>query len=171
MWLLGWVWRKIFRALCVATYFALRPLRQKDVTQDGMLYLRRYALSPRIGLARLVLHEIRMSDRDRFPHDHPQGFTSLIIRGGYTEKLYVCGKPIGETTLRAGDILTRDATTFAHRLTDVLPNTWTLVLWHRGHDRSFWKKTPVCSWGFWSPDGEFTPEELYLKSGSPEGAM
>src|SRR3990172_3519142 len=99
----AWIMRKLFRALCVATYFALRPLRQKDVTQDGMLYLRRYKLSPRIGLARLVLHEIRMSDRDRFPHDHPQGFTSLILRGGYTEKLYRQGKYQSERKYRAGD--------------------------------------------------------------------
>lgn len=73
---------------------------------DGSLYLRRFfllggsssgstpvrggwwqRLTNRLPF-RLYLHEIRRSDNDRCPQNHPWWFWSLILAGGYSEALY-----------------------------------------------------------------------------------
>lgn len=37
---------------------------------------------------RLYLHGFRRPDRDEHPHDHPFPFRSIILWGGYTEKVF-----------------------------------------------------------------------------------
>jgi hypothetical protein len=37
---------------------------------------------------RLYLHHFRTADHDPVPHDHPFGFRSIILLGGYTERVY-----------------------------------------------------------------------------------
>jgi hypothetical protein len=37
---------------------------------------------------RLYLHLFRTPDHDPVPHDHPFGFRSIILFGGYTERIY-----------------------------------------------------------------------------------
>lgn len=59
---------------------------QETIYEDGVAYLTRYTLlwTP---LLRLYLHRIHKSDAGRELHDHPWGFVSLILRGGYKEHL------------------------------------------------------------------------------------
>lgn len=123
---------------------------------DGSLYLRRWALV-RLGPVRLNLHHIVRSDEDRFLHDHPWDFTSLIIRGGYTEQtLEVVPDGTNEPKIMyrwfgVGRILRRKAE-HAHRL-ELSPErcAWTLVL--LGPRRRVW--------GFHATDG-WVPWRKYL---------
>jgi hypothetical protein len=59
-------------------------------TDEGELYLRRWFIWPRKPadlkmVPRLYLHKFYTGDSDRHLHDHPWSFTSLILKGGYTE--------------------------------------------------------------------------------------
>lgn len=149
---------KLLRILGPIILFLLRPFRDKDVVQDNQVYLRRYALSPKFlaqWLGKWCLHNIRIADQDRLPHDHPTGFTTRILRGGYTEDVYWKGQFFQRYSSQQFE--KRSYYDFhCHRLTTVKPNTWTLVYFHPGKPRE---------WGFWSPDGEFIPEKDYLQRG------
>jgi hypothetical protein len=62
--------------------------RRFDILDEktGALYLRRWRLvqTPWFGI---YLHKIAMPDKDRDLHDHPWSFVSVVLRGGYDEKL------------------------------------------------------------------------------------
>ena len=59
------------------------------------------------------------------PHNHPWGFTSSILAGGYTEERYDVSGHLFETHIyRAGDINSVAANDF-HRVVDVQPGTVT----------------------------------------------
>lgn len=134
---------------------------QTDITNKAgdELYLRRTHILPRKDRDStrgfpfaIKLHRICRSDLDRHTHNHPFGFVTIILKGGYTETLNRNGK----TTHRwytPGSVLRRTTKDF-HRLT-LLPNqeTWTLVFFGR-------KKQ---SWGF-DVDGEYWDHEYYLSS-------
>ena len=86
----------------------------------------------------LRLHHWLAPDDDRALHDHPWWFTTLVLRGGYTDR-----NPGGDDHLRAGSVRYRPA---LHRHT-VVPDAggaWTLLV----------TGPPVRSWGFWL-DGKF----------------
>lgn len=83
------------------------------------------------------LHHIATPDHDRELHDHPWDFYSLVLRGGYIER-----RPkyptenwfnwehneIGIETWRLPGSLAFRRHTDRHRITHVLPDTWTLVI-------------------------------------------
>lgn len=119
-------------------------------------YMRRWILLTPLGTVRL--HNIRRPDADPDMHDHPWNFVSLIIRGGYTEEVpvvntgaYLAAPHVQCLDYRAGAVNVRLATD-AHRIVDVLPDTWTLVI----------SGTKLRSWGFWTRDG-FVPWREYLE--------
>jgi hypothetical protein len=56
-----------------------------DITTDGNLYLRRFILA-KTPWGGAYLHHIIRSDWDRCLHDHPWGFWTLMLRGGYWEE-------------------------------------------------------------------------------------
>ena len=101
----------------------------------GSPYMVRYRLFVRPTWG-LYLHHILRSDEDAELHDHPWGFTSLVLWAGYREVL-----PGGERVVRPMSLV-RHAATDRHRLILKEP-AWTLV-----------KKTPrLREWGFWTADG------------------
>ena len=55
-----------------------------DLADPTDLYLRRWRLvqTPWFGV---YLHRMQRPDGDRYLHDHPWPFTSVILRGGYIE--------------------------------------------------------------------------------------
>lgn len=132
-------------------------LPHKDVVQGGLLYLRRFYLSPKLFGHRLFLHHIIRSDDDRAPHTHPFAFTSLILRGSYRERQYTgcyngCGPHLQrDETYFVGDVLRRTPDT-CHILTLERP-CWTLVI----------VGPTVKPWGFLTPTG-WIEASKYLKS-------
>lgn len=117
------------------------------------IYLRRYYLisTPYFGI---YLHNIRMPDRDEHLHDHPWNFTSIILRGGYTEELSFepdAGLPTVYDNWFNRFSRHSVAATTAHAIRAILPNTWTLVLVGKRQRE----------WGFWV-DGVLIPWKRYL---------
>jgi len=130
---------------------------------DGSLYMERWFVIPRKNedKCHLRLHHIVTADRDWHLHDHPFSFWSLVLTGGYTEarpisrtprfyrpdpmfELLPCEVEENYQTYRsAGSIAYRHACD-RHRITNVLPDTWTLVL--AGPLRQWW--------GFYTPVGK-----------------
>lgn len=130
----------------------LARVNHRDIYQydnDVCIYLRRYYLFPTKprGECRfnwpfgIKIHNIKRSDLDRDLHDHPWGFWSLILKGGYVEET-----PSGEpNTLTQwfgrGSFIRHKATDF-HKLTLFEP-TWTLVI--------TWGRERI--WGFDTAEG------------------
>lgn len=112
----------------------------------------------------IFVHHIAGPDPGLDLHDHPWPFASLILRGGYTEEALdardapawarsaeTLAVMFPEDPPRARGIrrrwgrgsFHRMPLTIAHRIVDVEPGTWTLVL--RGRKSR--------SWGFYLSDG------------------
>lgn len=94
-------------------------------------YVIRWRLETKIGSIRL--HHWLGPDDGRAFHDHPWWFTTLVLRGGYTDK-----SPAGNEHLRAGNIRYRPA---EHQHT-VVPDpggAWTLLV----------TGPKIRAWGFW----------------------
>jgi hypothetical protein len=119
--------------------------------KTGELYLRRWRIVQTPWFS-LFLHKIATPDKDRDLHDHPWPFLSLVLRGGYDERLAIDAaeaaingyRPLTEVARRGWlSIGLRRATT-AHRITRLHRTpTWTLVL--TGPRRR--------SWGFYTESG------------------
>lgn len=106
-------------------------------------YMERYWLLPynRLGVA-VRVHHILRSDDDRYLHDHPWPYITILLRGGYTEVQPIFRdrmfKGLTHTWRPEGSVLFRRATSW-HRL--VVPEgktTWTLFI----------TGPKVQSWGF-----------------------
>lgn len=87
-----------------------------------------------------VLHRFGEPDHGD-PHDHPWGFRSIILYGGYVEEIYDPGQGLVDVKhRRVGDSF-EIAATHIHRITR-LPRRecWTLVL-PKAHERTsrFWQ--------------------------------
>lgn len=126
-------------------------------------YLDRLRLiqTPMFGL---YLHRIHTPDTDRDPHDHPWWFASLVLSGGYTERVWDTPElrdrpPFAPRRRVRGRFSLRClGRRRAHKITEVRGLLWTLVL--TGPRRS--------SWGFWTAGG-YVDWRDYLK-GQPEDA-
>ena len=90
-------------------------------------------------LGGIYLHEIRRPDKDRDCHDHPWTFRTFILWGGYNEMYITHDKGI---EARSWTRFSRHAMPLwaAHKIMEVAPHTYTLVL--VGRKRK--------NWGFWS---------------------
>jgi len=95
------------------------------VSREGRVHFRRWSIleSPRFNL---YVHQIARSDEERDPHDHPWSFASLVLRGGYHEKLWKVDA-YEEHDHRPGSILFRSSHDF-HRIRLYGEAAWTLVL-------------------------------------------
>lgn len=58
-----------------------------DARDETVVYLRRLRIIQTPWFA-IYLHWIYQPDEDRDPHDHPFNFWSLVVRGGYTERVW-----------------------------------------------------------------------------------
>jgi hypothetical protein len=108
--------------------------RQKIYRETGEVYLDRTIII-RCFLGAIMFHKIYLTDNDCL-HDHPWGFMSVILKGGYVEHTKTSSRLYG-----AGSILFRKPE-FAHRL-EVWQPTWTLVFTTK----------KVRDWGFHTPKG------------------
>ena len=85
----------------------------------------------------IKLHKILGSDLDRYLHDHPWHYVSLILSGVYQEERQ------HETGIRRpGNLLFRHATSI-HRLTLLTPHVWTLFI----------TSGRIRTWGFYTETG------------------
>jgi hypothetical protein len=117
----------------------LLALLGREVFEIGRLgdtYLTRWTLLGRrlVGGGKLFLHLFHRGDAEPYPHDHPWGFWSLILAGGYWE-VTADGK---RKWYGPGRLLRRPAD-WQHRVE--LPQgrkCWTLV----------WTGPKVRGWGF-----------------------
>lgn len=131
----------------------------RDEDGDHAIYLQRWILfghrSSAGGKDRpaLMLHRICRPDADRCHHDHPWGFWTLILWGGYVEE-YTFQPDATEGGWRGGPMMARRwvrpgmfayrRATYTHRIAE-LPSgpSWSLVLRTRYQRR----------WGFHTPHG------------------
>jgi hypothetical protein len=114
-----------------------------DATYPDQVYLRRWRLI-QMPLFGLYIHHIFLPDKDRDPHDHPWPFVTMILRGGYDERVYE-NPDRALTHLKIWDQFSvhRFRTSWAHQILTIRPNTFTLVL--TGRRRRVW--------GFWTDEG------------------
>lgn len=136
-----------------------RLLRRLTLTHDGEPFLDRWGLvHERLG--GFYVHRIAGPDPGLDLHDHPWGFVSIILRGGYEEEVAPCAvlDYFGGQTYRALTCWSTRRTwrrwtahrmplTIAHRITATKPNTWTLVL--RGPTRRPWGFYVDGGWVVW----------------------
>lgn len=61
-----------------------------DLNNQGEIYLTRWRLLQTPWFS-IFLHRINLPDSDRYPHDHPWDFWSLILQGGYVEHVVTGG--------------------------------------------------------------------------------
>lgn len=99
------------------------------------------------------LHRICTPDFDPHMHDHPWSFLSLVLRGGYMERRPVSSEPCFVSSDEREDYypvwrgpgsLALRRCTDRHRISNVEPQTWTLVA--LGPKRHWW--------GFFMPSGK-----------------
>lgn len=128
-----------------------------DARDERRVYLRRLRILQTPWFA-LYLHFIFQSDKDRDPHDHPFAFRSLIVRGGYTERVWGLDNLNGERWIahhpvkRSWKRFTIHKTSLhvAHMIDYLLPGTVTLVFCG----------PKVQDWGFYTDRG-FIPWQRY----------
>lgn len=139
---------------------------------DGRLYLRRWHLWPlsrrrwsKSDRAKWCLHKICLSDEDRDPHTHPSGFTTRMLRGGYTEMVYKVDPVWGRLLWRKRDVTPgmrmKNPADHIHRvLLHGGRPAWTLVRMERAEHE----------WGFVRHDGGIVPVDQYRASLARERA-
>lgn len=125
-----------------------------DARDERRVYLRRLRILQTPYFA-LYLHFIYQSDKDRDPHDHPFMFRSLIVRGGYQERVWATHAdgsiaPIGVTKIWPRWTLHKTPLHVAHMIDYLWPNTVTLVFCG----------PKVKDWGFYTEHG-FVPWQTY----------
>lgn len=116
----------------------------------GNQQLLRWYVLPRNPWLNIYLHKFQHDDEDRALHDHPWWFVSILLRGRYSEVVFVPGyEPLVQYIhRRAPSIAFRPAVhkhrvTLPHNTNGTLHPAWTVVITG--------KVTRV--WGFWCPQG------------------
>lgn len=125
-----------------------------DFENPSDIYLRRWnvVVTPWFSVK---VHHILRPDNDRALHDHPWGFVTLILHGGYMEELPIGtrgGKWYTEFVKRGVGSVHRIKPEGLHRIDSVKPGTWTLVL-TTGKKRV---------WGFSTGPNDWTAWDQYL---------
>lgn len=126
-------------------------MRRREISDHrGGVYLRRWTLLETPWFA-FYLHKMLGPDADRWLHDHPFRFLSVVLRGGYDEEVHAEGN---EERVRWFSV--KGSSTF-HRIVRLHRRpTWTLVLRGRRHKE----------WGFLTPNGwQAHHETLGLQEG------
>lgn len=107
---------------------------------DGILEPKSWHRRAWSWLPSIRMHHILRADKDRHLHDHPAGFRSLILRGGYYEDTVFAG-PRPLPLLRDAGTSYRSPAKRMHRISCVAPEgALTLVIWS--------PKRQTNSWGF-----------------------
>lgn len=139
----------------------------KDRKDHTDTYLIRWRLiqTPWFGI---YLHRIFRPDNDRHPHDHPWGFRSVVLKGGYVQEIFSLSRmaingshrvnlSIPKVQVQKLFSTYRMTTWKAHRILSVRPGTITLVIVGR----------KIKEWGFWTENG-WVHERDYVQAGEVE---
>ena len=112
------------------------------VSRAGVVHFRRWqVLKSRWGS--VYVHQILRSDEDPDMHDHPFAFVSLVLRGGYFERVRTAEGQMYGATRRPLSIVWHPTSDF-HRLKVPARGAWTLVFaGPRTHE----------PWGYWTSKG------------------
>lgn len=132
-----------------------------ELIMDGQerVYMRRWWLRRESG-GNWYLHNMIRPDAVKDPHNHPWGFRTWVLSGGYLDVSYQRAQCLGIEYVLAGQVRDRQAD-HMHVIPEVLEDTWTLV--HTGAKRP-------QSWGFWDLDRDcYLPWKQYLEA-HPERA-
>lgn len=120
-------------------------MRIESKHTPGEIYLDRLRIvqTPYFGV---YLHWIHEPDSDRDPHDHPWNFTSIILKGSYTERVWdypALGTQDYKGYQRTWHRFTRHKMTMekAHKIEEISKPLVTLIFVGK---RS-------RNWGFWVP--------------------
>ncbi|HEY0817946.1 MAG TPA: hypothetical protein VGD46_04155 [Rhizobacter sp.] len=132
-----------------------------EINGTGKVYMRRWWLLPKNRWLNVYLHCFDGPDHSPLLHDHPYDNVSIILRGGYIEKLLqhdvredialesdrVAQFPVDLVAREAGDVIVRraDSPHTIHRL--LAPGTWTLFL--TGPTVRHWGFHTPTGWKFW----------------------
>ena len=141
-------------------WWTAASIRQPDMDIPG--YLKSWVLHS--GDRNIYLHNILDADQS-IMHDHPWPFESRILSGGYIEEaacfdmsrsgLYSRVRSPVTTVYGVGDI-NRYGLEFskvtAHYISEVLPNTWSLVVTGRR----------VKKWGFYKKADDEDAQSFYI---------
>lgn len=136
--------------------FKYKDIR-KEVDGEMSLYMRRFYIFKIKGYA-MFIHKIYRSDEDRWLHDHPWPFITVVLKNGYmeelpewrTEYMFSCKRIF--KTVKAISVLRHSATDL-HRLHLIGGNpTWSLFM----HGKR------VRDWGFMTEDGWVSHKEYFL---------
>ena len=115
----------------------------------------------------LMLHNLQSGDEKRL-HNHPWGFTTVVLAGGYTEKMMVMDENSNEErwtgevvdrTLKAGDIAF-NAPNHLHYIDSVEPDTWSIIALMQ-------RVRPA--WGFLMEDNTIKPWRDYVRDKNKAG--
>lgn len=119
-------------------------LRRFDIyDRDGGLYLTRWHLVRFFG-RKIMLHRMVAPDYAREPHDHPWGFITIVLWGGYVEGILDPDGTMKERVNRPGHIRA-NSSLHAHVVTKLLgKQCWTLIL--RGKRVRQWGFYTQCGW-------------------------
>jgi|SRR5581483_11715836 len=118
----------------------------------------------RTPLFAVYVHRMRNPDLQPDPHDHPRHFTSIVLRGSYTEEYYPSARDPRHFDVRrhVRGSMHRKRIGGAHRITWVEPGTVTLCV--LGPTRQ--------KWGFYVRGSQVSPAQ-YLEEARtqrPQGA-
>lgn len=102
--------------------------------RTGVLYLWRLRLVDCRAFG-VYLHRFHAPDQDRYLHDHPFSFLSLVLWGWYDEEVRGSWRRVRWFNWKPAP--------GAHRVVRISPRLWTLVV--RG--------PRVREWGFYTPTG------------------
>lgn len=133
----------------IRKYFLVKEI----LSQKGELHFRRYRLLD-ANLFKICIHQICRSDADNDPHDHPFDFTSLILKGSYTEMVLTppnWDKP-EHHTYSAGNIVSHKAED-AHKLSLNSKEVWTLVFMSK----------KLRNWGYRLKSNKWMDHKSYRK--------
>lgn len=119
-------------------------LIKEIVSKEGVVHFRRYRLMSTPWF-NLYVHNIRKSDEDKYPHDHPWDFKSLILSGSYQETMTLSphnnyGDDTYTVKYHPGELAEHKAED-THKITLLTPEVWTLVL-TTGRARIWGYQTP-----------------------------
>lgn len=129
----------------------LEILERKEIglpdDEGGLPLLIRWKILA-IGFAGIYLHKFLRSDYERALHDHPWGFLSLILAGGYQEEHDNNPERTKETISHGPGSLLYRPPKWRHRVI-LFPKTpaWTIVI----------VGPRVRAWGFWVSVTEWCP--------------
>ncbi len=144
----------------------------KDITGNGDLYMRRWFIIGRDDSEeedlsrrtwRLCLHKVYRSDDHRdAPHNHPFGFLTAVLAGGYNDNIYHWNGVTRSAlptiqNMHPGKIAWRPASHLHQLILKIDPKTgkeipsWTLV----------YMTKPTQTWGFVTEAGRYIDRKDY----------